>query len=180
MNDHMYSKKFIPNISQDEIHTQMKSVPPHKIHPGLSIFALCLSKTCENSTRLKIYNLGYGSQTKKSINNFDTCDKCKHHKSVPAPLLTVGIALKDSYWVIDDCETIWNEPNPHRFKKFEKSKRKIVGVQKFSLKDTILDQNSYDANGEKIECMVRFRVKPVDLRLCYRDPRFINIDSVKA
>ena len=81
--------------------------------------------------------------------------------------------------MIDKCETIWNEPNPQKFAKFENNKRKITGVQKFNIKGTVLDINSSVHAKDGQDCKVTFRVKPVDLRLAYRDPRFINLDAVK-
>jgi hypothetical protein len=62
---HMSRTKGEPNLSQEEINQQILSYPDHKIDQGLSLFTVCLSRSCVNSSRLKIYSLGYGNQTKE-------------------------------------------------------------------------------------------------------------------
>ena len=117
----------------------MNQVADVKIQKGLNVFAICRHDRCINSKRMKLISLGYGYFSNLTIQNLEACDGCKHHQSVPSRLLTVGIALKESFLLVDKCESISNLPTPISLKSIESTSEKVPGVSRFLTLGSIFD-----------------------------------------
>ena len=117
----------------------MNQVEDVKIQKGLNVFAVCRHERCINSKRMKLISLGYGCFSNLTIQNLEACDGCKHHQSVPSRLMTVGIALKKSFLLVDKCESISSLPTPLLLKSTESVREKITAVKKLLTFGSIFD-----------------------------------------